>query len=631
MAAAVGVATLSADMKRAVERKVPIKPADNPTRGGGFSAPVSRGSTSSHSPSSKSGSVVHVGMAVSAFVDNPALGDPLATGRVTSKIAANVYAVAFEPTAASPVIEVGCRVVLERASSEQESSDAANTTLASGLIAKVHGNGMFAVLLDDDTFDNAVKRSQITTSEGRPKFMQSERYALVAKWVREAGVTRKTDCQSAASILFRRGWRRDTLYLLEPADVHCLSHLNKSVRMGVLEAADADRDHQRHVRESNKEALKDREWRYFLPKYSGIVGAMTAVMGAISVFTWNLKNWRKAQRPAQLLNAVDKAVKQFEWAKRNLAASANTRVVRGEEERMVALLMSLSAAHPRVVVLSGNPGCGKSTLCVAAAARCGMPVSVVEIRGKDADDPIRAIAKTFGVNNFDICGDLFDFVSDACNEVAASCGGNVPLIVMKMHGDQLGQAYDDAVTLACARHVAHVVIEVQSETMKAALVDLPHVENFHISEFTPPEAVAYMGHRVDPHDFDDFVRTIGTNSNDIDEFVSASFKGIDASDFIAEKLSRGIDHLRISAMNDAAMKRSLRCAAESPYDTGIDRKTVGWVAGPPGADSHLVDLAAIERAVGKRVLVHRADTDAWVFRSKWLHESSRIAFAGTTA
>ena len=210
--------------------------------------------------------------------------------------------------------------------------------------------------------------------------------------------------------------------------------------------------------------------------------------------------------------------------------------------------------------------------------------------------------------------------------------------IMKLHdtGYQLArQAYDDAVTLACARHVANVIIEVQSERMKEELVELPHVENFHISEFTKSEAVAYMRHRVDPLDFDDFVETIGTNSNDIDEFVAAVVqRGADPTEFISAKISKGVAQLRAayassssssaggaaaSSEDALAMKRALREASSFPYNVGLDRRALAWA---PGGS---VSLAAVERAVERKLLVHRADRDAWVFRSKWLHEASKIA------
>ncbi|PWU95531.1 tuzin [Trypanosoma cruzi] len=82
----------------------------------------------------------------------------------------------------------------------------------------------------------------ITLSEGRSKFISNEKFQEVLEWVKSAGVDRRSDQESTSCILFHRGWRADKLYLLDGADVHCLSHLNKSVRMSVLEKSEWERD-----------------------------------------------------------------------------------------------------------------------------------------------------------------------------------------------------------------------------------------------------------------------------------------------------------------------------------------------------------------------------------------------------
>jgi hypothetical protein len=526
-------------------------------------------------------------MPVSAFVDNPSMSNPVASGRVTARIADNVFAVTMTNVAvSSPVIEVGSRVVVQ---GDDGSS-------AGGLVAKVHGNGTFAVLRDDDAFLNSVTRSQLSVVEGTTKFANSEPHAQVVKWIRDAGVARKADAHSAASILFRRGWRANKLYLLESEDVHCLHHLNKSVRMGILEAADAERDRARYERESKKEQMKEKEWRYFIFKYSTVVGAVTATFGALSVFTWNWKNWRKAQRPAQVETACNV------WTRKITLPAQKVCRLR-DEKRLGDLIQSLDTAHPRVVILAGNVGTGKTMLTKTAAMAHGLPAVFVELRGADMKDPVRAIAKALGAWNFDVCGDLFTFIEDVATEVIRTTG-TVPLVVLKLHDDDTGHVYNDAVTVACDRRVAHVLIEVSSEVAKRNLMRLPRTELFHINEFTPDEAREYVGHRVDPVALEEFVDVIGTNSSDLDEFIAAvTHRHVDAFDFIAMKLQRTIADVR---GRSAEVQAALREAAESPYEVGLVTPTSG-----------------VDEAVHGELLYYQPAVDSWRFRTRALFEAAR--------
>jgi len=533
--------------------------------------------------------VVRVGMPVSAFVDNPSMSNPIASGRVTAKIADNVFAVTMTDVAASsPVIEVGSRVVVQN-------SDA---TSAGGLVAKVHGNGTFAVLRDDDVFLHSVTRERLSVVEGTTKFVNSEPHAQIVKWIRDAGVARKADAHSAASILFRRGWRADKLYLLESEDVHCLHHLNKSVRMGILEAADAERDKARYERESKKEAMKEMEWRYFIFKYSTVVGAMGATLGALSVFTWNLKNWRKAQRPAQVQTAVSTWLRPVTLPQQRISRHT-------DEQRLCTTFRSLDTSHPRIVILAGNVGTGKTMLTKTAAFANKMPTVFVELRGSDMKDPIRAIAKALGAWNFDVCGDLFTFVEDVADEIIRR-RRVVPLIVLKLHDDDTGHVYNDAVTLACDRRVAHMVIEVSSEVAKRSLMRLPRTELFHISEFSAEEAREYVGKRVDPIALEEFMEVIGTNSSDLDEFIAATtHRNVDPFDFIASKLQRTIADVRSLPTE---VQSALRDAASSAYEVGLQTPTTG-----------------VDEAVHGELLFYQPSVDSWLFRRRSLYEACRAA------
>eukprot|EP00758_Cryptobia_borreli_P010210 Tbor_TRINITY_DN5551_c0_g1::TRINITY_DN5551_c0_g1_i1::g.12735::m.12735 len=147
-------------------------------------------------------------------------------------------------------------------------------------------------------------------------------------WVRNAGVDRRSDHESAAIILYHRGWREEKMYLLESSDVSCLLHLNKAVRLSLIEKAEWEREHHRHKRELSKERLKEQEWRYVLTKYSGVFSSIIAILGVLSVFTWNFKNYQKQQRSYQLSSAVETLQK----AARKVIVSKVDR--REEEEKM---------------------------------------------------------------------------------------------------------------------------------------------------------------------------------------------------------------------------------------------------------------------------------------------------------
>lgn len=529
-----------------------------------------------------------VGMAVSAFTETVS-SDPIATGRITAKIGENVFAVTFDNvTANTPVMEVGSRVVMMSPPSNHipptfvggfggggggggrgggggqpaglpggvgGGADAQRRP-CSGIIAKAQGNGTFAILLDDNTYYPSVPRDDVLSSEGRPKFTSTEKFARFLAWVQDTGVARRSDAHSASCVLFQRGWRVDTIHLLEPQDVHCISHLNKSVRMSILDGAEADKDRRRTLRELRKETLKERHWKFFIPKYSSTVSSVVAFFGVLSVFSWNLLNYKKTRRPYQLDLAIEtlahSAQTSIEGGKLGPDKQAGTTVVDGaifttgdatsmgdttsvgafdgvhpisrqETQRLKSIVAKLDSGHPRLLIVTGLTGAGKSLATRAAIEACGLKSVSVEIRGKDKDDPIRAIAKSLGVNNIEVCGDLFEFVADACSLARVKLG-SLPVIVLKLKEANMGHVYDDAITLACDRRVCHIIIELDVDMLQKASLTLPRTDYVHVSNFTPLEALAYSGHTVDAMGLLDFAEEISTNSMDIDELISEMTK-----------------------------------------------------------------------------------------------------------
>jgi hypothetical protein len=535
-------------------------------------------------------STLRVGMTVSAFVDNPAVSEPVAVGRITSKIASNVFAVTFDvSTHSSAIIEIGSRVVVV-------STDGKSST---GLVARVHGNGSFGVLFDDDKFDNSVTRDRISISEGSPTFVHSDHYAAVLQWVYDAGVTKKSDAQSASSILYRRGWRRENMYLLEPFDVHCLSHLNKAVRLGILEAADDEKDKYRFRRDFKKEALKEKaNWKYFLTKYSGAFGTLIAFCGACSVFTWNYKNYRRQQRPMQ----VQLAVETLERSAHEPAAPGT--IQRRETKRLQRFLEMMDARHPRITLLTGNLGSGKTSAIREAARGVGAPIVFVELRGKDKEDPVRAIAKALGVTSVDLCGELFGFVADACT-AAKQRVGKLPVIVLKLRGTDLGLVYSDAIVIAHDRRVANIFIEVDAESLHSTAA-FERTDCFHVSDFTEDEATQYLARRVDPVELPDFFETVGTNTVDLDELISnVQKRATDVGEWVSTKLDSAVLRVRQQPL---PVQTLLAEMARMPFDQGMRR----------GNDP------TIDKAVQQRMLFYHFERGVWMFRSRLLYEGARV-------
>lgn len=582
-------------------------------------APSSSSPDAKQEEQSRAG-LVRPGLRISVFADGDAIGDPIATGRLTKEVADNIYMATFDCMATTaPVVEVGNRVVVKLRDREP----------IGALVAKVHGNGNYAVLLDNDAFESTVPREAIIHSEGRPKFLSSDRYKDLVEWVREAGVDRRADVESTACILFHRGWRKEKLYLLEAVDVHCLSHLNKSVRMGLLEKAEWELEQFRHIREVNRELMRETQWRYFLTKYSGVFSAIIAVCGVISIFTWNFKNYQKQTRDFQLSTAVHKLSRKVTRKMQSRSASAHL-IERPEQvERLLRLVKGMDTDHPRVVLLTGQRGCGKSQLCraaVAAANRCALFVDVREV-----DDPIRSVVKSLGVGNIDVCGDMLDFISDACLKARERLGF-APIIIFKLSEESnvvKRGVYAAALAIACDRRVAHVIIEAEPSSLSCGVTHLPRIDTYYIPEFTRPEAIEYVGRRVDPMALENFMETVGTNPNDLDEFVAAIHqRGMDGAAFASNKLVAAMQTIKTKCLDSNGPPK----LTNAPTSRKAPTPTVGGSWKSSVRFTALRDLAAEDYEVGAKalsecidaerdellqhILTFNYETERWVFASR---------------
>ncbi|RNF25642.1 tuzin [Trypanosoma conorhini] len=476
-------------------------------------------------------------------------------------------------------------------------------TIIGGLVAKVNGNGTFAVLLDNDRFDLAVPREMITLSEGRSKFISNEKFQEVLEWVKSAGVDRRSDQESTSCILFHRGWRADKLYLLDSADVHCLSHLNKSVRMSVLEKSEWERDQHRQKREEIKERMKEKEIRYVLTKYSGVFSACVAVLGVMSVFGWNFKNYKKQQRSYQLSIAANTLSQKH--GKQSMTGYVHREE---EEERLRQTLRQQDLSHPRILVFAGFFGCGKSILFRAAIRKEKMAAVFVDIRTNE--DPLRSIVKSLNVQNIDACGDLLNFIGEASDRARKAMNGVTPLLVLKIRdGSSLLRIYNEVVALACDRRLCQVIIEIPIESLTLAMTALPRLDFHLVPNFSASEAFRYTHHLIDPLELTHFVEVVGTNSNDLDELLATVRHGdVSATTYTNQKLLKAMRQLQAAWAKDPSLREAVLKLAHFPFQVG---QSAGY------------DYSSLRNEALRDIVMYNAVTDVWMFQQKVFHTAAR--------
>ncbi|EPY34747.1 tuzin [Strigomonas culicis] len=504
-----------------------------------------------------------------------------------------------------------------------------------GIVLKTNPNGTVGVLLDNNSIDLAVPRDKIFYASGVLSFVRSQEFLAIVAWVHSAGVRSLQDQISTAVVLYRRGWRADRLYLLEMSDIHLLNHLSKSDRMSLMEKAEWQRDHHRQMQSIYKERIKEKDKRYLFSKYAGILSASVAFVGASSLFGWNYKNYLKKTREYQMGFAVDALCRPPAPATTSGAGCGGSTgangsaangtssngsgggggaahpgtVRRPDEERWIRqILMRLDIFHPRVVVLTGYIGCGKSTLVRQVLHDCGTSCVYVDVRSRE--DTLRSVIKALGVLDVDACGDPTDFIAEACMLAKARMRGKIPLLVLKLRGeDSLSRVYNEAVTLACDRRVCHLVIEVPMESLTMANTSLPRLDYYTVPTFSRAQAFEYAQHRIDPLDMEYFLGVVGTNSNDLDElFSSALQRHITPAEYARQKLLRAMRQVQNAWAHSARVKRALKQLAGFPYTEG---------------QREGVDEVSLRDPAVRDVVIYNPVQDCWVFASQVLHTASR--------
>lgn len=543
------------------------------------------------------------GLRVCAFFENgPAANvSPIASGVVTSKIAGTLYAVQLHQLFLSPIVEVGSRVFVQYGRDAEHAG-----VVHGGIVVRVNGNGTFAVMLDNNSFDLAASADMICLTEGRTKFANDQSYLDVVEWIRTSGVARRVDQEIIACVLFQRGWRLEKLYLLEGVDVHCMTYIPKSMRMCVLDKSEWQRDHHKQMRQLLKERVKERDFRYRLTKYSGVVSASMAFLGIAFAFGWNVKNYHRQQRKFQL----SLAVKTLEKCGRNAGHdSSNSRqmVSREREEGAVCqILRELDTAHPRIVVITGFSGCGKTTVCRAAIERERIPAIYVDIRGNE--DTLRGVVKALGVENIDICGDLLDFVAEAC-EINKRQTGCTPLLYLKLReGSNLKKVYNEAVALACDRRLCHLLIEVPIESLTMSNTTLPRLDFYAVPQFSPLQAHTYTHNTIDSLSLQQFISTVGTNTSELDELYAAVHqRQVPPSAYTNQKLVKAMRHLQAAVIEKPELRAAVQRLAAFSHDDGQHASA---------------DAESLRHSQLADIVLYDPVKDAWLFRSKLLHTAA---------
>lgn len=552
------------------------------------------------------------GLKVNFFFENgtAACPKPLASGAINSKINNNLYAVQLHDLYLSPVFEVGSRVFVEYGKGAENDG-----IVHGGIVVRVNGNGTCCVMLDNNSFDLAASSDMICLSEGRSKFVNDPAYLDVVEWIRTSGVARRVEQEIMACVLFQRGWRLEKLYLLEGVDVHCMTFIPKSMRMCVLDKSEWQRDHHKQMRQLLKERVKERDFRYRLTKYSGVVSASMAFLGITFAFGWNVKNYRAQQRQYQLSLAVktlEQCRKDAETKRKSSQEvpqgnREGSHVAREREENAVCqILRELDTAHPRIVVITGFSGCGKTSLWNQALAKEGVPTIFVDIRGNE--DTLRGVLKALGVQNVDVCGDLIDFVAEAC-EIHKQRSGSTPLLYLKLReGSNLKRVYNEAVALACDRRLCHLFVEVPIESLTMSNTTLPRLDFYVVPQFSPSQAFAYTQHTIDSLTLTHFIETVGANTNDLDElFAAVHQRRVKPSDYTNQKLVKAMRHLQAAVGRQPQLRAAVRKLAAFPSDEGQHAS----------ADAENLRSEELED-----IVLYDPVKDSWLFRSKLLHTAA---------
>lgn len=534
-----------------------------------------------------------------AYFENPLIGlgvHHFAMGRFTKKVSHDEFLVEMSEVQLSPIAEVNSRVFLKVGKTENFSG-----RIISGIVGKINSNGTLGVLLDNNAFEAQVSQDDVYLVEGRSKFTLGKDYADMLEWVRDAGVRRHADRERICSLLYQRGWRVNQLYMLEAGDVHCIAYVKKSVRMSVLEKAEWQRMHHNEMRTLLREKVKERELRYFIQKYSGFVSANWAGLGVLSVFLWQFKNYRKSQRAFQLKHAIRTLVDSKE-------AQGSTEhsqfVERPEEEKWVRqIIQCMDITRPRIAVLTGLRGCGKSTLFRSAIKKEGKPVLFVEVR--DTQDTLGCILRSLKVPNVEACADPLDFITDTFRAVGKKLGVPPTLVLILREGSELSRVYNESVVLACDRNLCHLVFEVALEELTHSNTTLPRTDFYRVPNFNKVQAMQYAQHNVDPVSMTHFIQTVGTNTDDTDDLLSTMHhRRVSVADYTNQKLSKAIRYIQSVTGTQPDLFRALRVLAKEKYHDGMNATQESMILGSEAL---------------RDIVLYDPLMDRWLFTKQVLH------------
>eukprot|EP00796_Vickermania_ingenoplastis_P007195 gene7195-5055_t len=533
-----------------------------------------------------------------AYFENPLIGlgvHHFTLGKFTKKLSEEEYVVEMSDVHLSPIAEVNSRVFLKVGRTAQFSG-----RIISGIVGKINSNGSLGVLLDNNSYESQVQPGDVYLVEGRSKFTLSKDYAGMMEWIRDAGVRRRADQERICSLLYQRGWRVDRLYLLEGPDIHCMTYVKKSVRMSVLEKAEWQRAHHTEMRTLLREKVKERELRYFVQKYSGFVSANWAGLGVLSVFLWQFKNFRKSQRSFQLKHAVRTLVE----SEKHNTVEQNQFVERPEEAHWARqIIQCMDITRPRIAVVTGFRGCGKSILFRSAIHEEKKPVLFVEVR--DKEDTLACVLRSLKVPSVESCADPLDFITDTFRAVGKKLGQAPTLVIVLREGSELSRVYNESVVLACDRNLCHLIFEVALEDLTPANTILPRTDFYCVPNFNKHQAMQYSQHRVDPVAMTHFIQVVGTNSDDTDDLLSAMHhRKVLPTDYTNQKLAKAVRLIQSTAGTDLALMAALRQLAKEKFNAGLrvaaDTMTLG--------DEALKDI-----------VMHDPLMDRWLFTRQVLH------------
>ncbi|KAG5506927.1 hypothetical protein JIQ42_07646 [Leishmania sp. Namibia] len=567
---------------------------------------------------------------------------PVAIGHVVAQLSTNVFAVDFKDSPPPSDVTIGSHVYVayerdDAAPPSQEGgggSTPSRDVLVGGLVVRVNPNGTLGVLLDNHKVDLAVPQEKIVATDGVCKFVKHPKYLEVVEWVRSAGLSESDEVEGTACILYHNGWRAERLYLLEASDIRSMGYLSQSARMSLMEKAEWQRDHHRQMRSIYKERVKERDRRYMSAKYAGILSASVAFCGAFSLFGWNYKNYLTHQRSHQMRFAVKTLCKKAPSAEPttidvppgatgvnassspSAAASAKATAARrpskpirrvAEERWIRQVFRQLDTAHPRIVVLTGYLGCGKSSLCRTAIQAEGMIGVYVDVR--DKEDTLQSLIKALGVPHVEACGDPLDFISEACCKAKSIMNGKTPVIVLKLReGDNLAHVYNEALTLACDRRMCHVVVELPLESLTMANTLLPRLDFYTVPNFSRSQAYEYIEHRLDALEMEVFLKTVGTNSNDLDELLAAVHRHrVSPAEYTNQTLLKAMRQLQAAWGDDVQLRENVKRLAQMPYD---------------GGQHEGLDDSSLSHPSLRGVICYSPVQDVWLFKSQVLHTAA---------